>query len=584
MCNPVECFGTLPKFFTIMSRRKVSTRGGSSTTDSSGRGSYPNPRTRPATSTSGSSTRGGSAATSNPDEPDFSSLGLGTGISGRGINGAGANFGDDLRDAFNSLLGGDISSLKGFGALVNQLGNASNSAILQLLGMMVALERYGLTQSQATDWNKQLLDQMLNQILENEKRTYNESMRDEQRLYDNPQNQLARLMGSGISRDAAMQMLGEGQQPIQTEGTTPAQGFLPSEVSARNAEVAQQIAFGAMDAFSSLVDLGLSIPMALSQINASRAQTYMTEQQKSAYDAAAGAYSIISASDLPDKGSVFGSVLTTCDALTKLANSGNSAAASFIANGGIDQLKRTAPFSSPFLANLYRSERDSSDYAQRFSNEMKKMQAEIDLNNANKNVLSEQVTLIHEQVDEVRASAEYQRAATALARANEKLTGKQTEVAELTRIELELSNNLESAFQTTYIDGQSGLDLFTEKRLNDLYLDVKTLTKLRENEVWTKHADSILADYDNMISLYTLSAIYNNGAIATVEGSKDEVQDLLYFCKAADECGLFDYVHSLVEANTSDNIRSGGFGTTLPVTDAVKLYDNVVNPKKRKKR
>lgn len=166
-------------------------------------------------------------------------------------------------------------------------GGNSGDSLLDLLNSLGIDQDKGLTGGQRDDWNKQLLDTLINYALEKDKRGYNEQLRDEQRLYDTPTNQLARLMGAGISRDAALQLLGQGNEPIQTEGAQTPEGLAPSESRANEMQANLAPLNATLDvigAVSSLVGLGFSIPQAISQANILRTQAYMSQQQRVAFD------------------------------------------------------------------------------------------------------------------------------------------------------------------------------------------------------------------------------------------------------------------------------------------------------------
>lgn len=92
---------------------------------------------------------------------------------------------DDWKDILNKASSGDfanwLSSL-GFG------GKDPNDAWTQ-------------------DFNAYLMQQMVEYYKQLEARGYNQQLLQDQRIYDSPTNQLSRIMGAGISRDAAIQML-----------------------------------------------------------------------------------------------------------------------------------------------------------------------------------------------------------------------------------------------------------------------------------------------------------------------------------------------------------------------------------------
>lgn len=139
----------------------------------------------------------------------------------------------------------------------------------------------GLSPSQIKDWNKQLLETLLQYQLTKEGRQYNEGLRDEQRIYDDPANQLARLTGAGIGRDTAISMLSGAQQPISAEPSSVSPGIPASQSAANAMETALaplNTLFSAASAVGGLVSLGVSIPQAVEQTKALRAQNVMTSE------------------------------------------------------------------------------------------------------------------------------------------------------------------------------------------------------------------------------------------------------------------------------------------------------------------
>lgn len=495
----------------------------------------------------------------------------------------------------NPYILGLLNQNKNEGDFKANFGNilarfSGNSDISQLLNALGVNNDKDMSNAAAEDWNKQLLETLLNYYLTQENRSYNESLRDEQRLYDNPQNQLARFMGAGISRDAAIQLLsgaGSGSgagvpysDPIASQGLAPSESAL-NDVNAKS-NLANTV-FNGVQAFSSLVSLGMSVPQAFSQVQMMSAQAYLTTKQKEAYDAASGAYNVISSAGIDATSDVFGSVANTSKTIEALAKNGNEAAISFMQSGGLNSLRQTAPYSSPFLSQLYRNEVDSQNFSREFENRMRLMDADVDLRQAQKDQIGEQIKLIAPQIEQLESSAEYQRAAANLARANEKLTGQKVNTERQQTRMLELQNILEEGFQSATVGDQSGVDLFSQYRVNELYSKVKVLSNLNDKDAWNKQAESIVKNYDNLIASYKLAKLYADGEINAVTTAGQSTKDLLFFCSAAENCGYFDYVRSLAESETAGSVSSQYYGGSVPVESAKDALDVISNPKKRKK-
>ena len=179
----------------------------------------------------------------------------------------------------------DITS--NFSDILARLAGSSDDSILQLLQSLGINQEAALEGPQRDDWNKQLLDTLLNYSLTLENRNYNESMRDEQRIYDSPTNQLARLLGAGISRDAAIQMLSGGSQPIQSDVASASEGIPASQSKLNGIQAALapvQTAFDAISAVGGLVSLGFSISQAVQQTRALKYGNFMNQQQQNAFN------------------------------------------------------------------------------------------------------------------------------------------------------------------------------------------------------------------------------------------------------------------------------------------------------------
>lgn len=195
------------------------------------------------------------------------------------------NFDPSIRGARDPQELNPINS--NFADILGRLTAGSDDSILQLLRALGIQQEKGLDGSQRDDWNQQLLNTLINFLLTEDNRKYNESMRDEQRIYDSPTNQLARLMGAGVSRDAAIQMLSGGSQPIQSDAPSASEGIASSQskLNGINSVLAPiQTALDAISAVGGLVSLGFGIPQAIQQTRALKYGNFMNQQQQNAYN------------------------------------------------------------------------------------------------------------------------------------------------------------------------------------------------------------------------------------------------------------------------------------------------------------
>ena len=255
----------------------------------------------------------------------------------------------------------DITS--NYSDILARLAGSSDNSILQLLQSLGINQDAGLTVKQRDDWNKQLLDTLINYQLTQENRSYNESMRDEQRLYDTPLNQLARLMGAGVSRDAAIQMLSGGSQPIQSDVAVGAEGIAPSESAANGIQAAlapAQLAIDAIGSVGSLISLGFSIPQAIQQTKFLKNQNLLTQKQLRSYDSASSAFSVLNSIGASKE--AFGSAGAAIKFISSAAQKGNIQAQRFMSTPEFATLSEEGYFTSRALSQLYQNERSHESY------------------------------------------------------------------------------------------------------------------------------------------------------------------------------------------------------------------------------
>lgn len=185
--------------------------------------------------------------------------------------------------------------------LLNQFGNSGDSDVLRLLNELGIGGFAKMNPDEGADWNKQLLNTMLQQMLEEDARKYNEGRTADQRLYDSPTNMLARLMGAGISRDAAIQMLsgsgGSGSGSVfPGDAASASEGLSPSETRKNSVDANVAIAntvFGGLSSVVGLAGLGFTIPQAIQQTKAFAIQNSVNQralQGLQATDAVLGAF------------------------------------------------------------------------------------------------------------------------------------------------------------------------------------------------------------------------------------------------------------------------------------------------------
>lgn len=198
--------------------------------------------------------------------------------SASGTNRHGVVIGDSLKPSGSSL-----NRDSDWRNILSKLGSGSDlTRLLAELG----IGGFDPKDAQIGDWNSELLKQILQYYITQEQRQYDKSLQSDQRLYDAPTNMLARLMGAGISRDAAIQMLSGGSGGSGASvpyGITGNQaGLIPESQSFANDMQAKtaiaNTVFSGIGALSGLVSLGFSIPQAIQQVNALGMQNFMSQK------------------------------------------------------------------------------------------------------------------------------------------------------------------------------------------------------------------------------------------------------------------------------------------------------------------
>ena len=135
-----------------------------------------------------------------------------------------------------------------------------------------------------------LFNNLLSYQTTQEQREYDYKMLNESRQYNNPTNELARYMGAGISRDAALQMLSGSAGNIGSGGGTaaavqgPAAGAGAAALNSSNAHdnLVNQ-AFNGIQMIANLVGQGLSIAQGVEQVKGMQMQNTFTQGQLAAY-------------------------------------------------------------------------------------------------------------------------------------------------------------------------------------------------------------------------------------------------------------------------------------------------------------
>lgn len=448
--------------------------------------------------------------------------------------------------------------------------NAGSNEFLSLLSSLGIEQEKGLTGSQRDDWNKQLLDTQLNYQLELEKRGYNEKMRDEQRIYDSPTNMLARLMGAGISRDAAIQLLSGagGSQPIQTEGAVAGAGLSASESARNGLESKLGIAnavFNGVSAFSSLVGLGFSIPQALYQTQVLKGQAFLSNKDIKAIQSTDQAFAILNS--IGAGADAFGSASAAISSIQDAANNGNSQAAAFIQEGGIDAIRGNANLASQRFKSLGSSEKGYEYESGRYIREMKKLEAETTLANVNVKLVAQEILNSQETYQKIIAETDFIDKQSDLIDAQAKVYEKQAELLDkqskhedakilLTKaqeLRQTLENNPIQALQTAtadrleYANGEqrvvsrTGLEWMTFDALDHLISDAQLASKTTNPEYIKACYMRMFSDANTLAMANALEALKLKSGMEFFTKYSEQAQ--LY--TALEKCGVYEYLNAI---------------------------------------
>lgn len=177
----------------------------------------------------------------------------------------------------------------GFKNLINS-GAFNNFDLPTLLGLTGFLNGYHDSDFQSTERNDALFSYLLQLISTNDQRSFDLKQLQDQRNYDSPLSQLARLTGAGIGRDQAIQILqgangagvaGSGAG-ITAPGTSGVSGTMQQQAVANGIAGYQAL----VGSFAQLLQTGVSIDTAINQNRILAAQAAMSESTLQGYTSA----------------------------------------------------------------------------------------------------------------------------------------------------------------------------------------------------------------------------------------------------------------------------------------------------------
>lgn len=461
------------------------------------------------------------------------------------------------RFAGNALDNGSLGAL------------GSSDPLLQLLQMMLANPAVAGTYDD--DISKQLYEMMLKLWTTNEQRQYDQGVLQEQRNYDSPTNQLARLMGAGISRDAAIQMLQGGQDPALVGSGS--QAALPEHQSPLDQSLGiANTALSAISAFTGLVSLGFSVPQALFQADFLRNQGSLLSSQVKAFETAGDAFEILSAAGAGVES--IGSVASATSAISNLAKNGNQDAAQFIANGGLKSMRKNAAFVSKAFSALSRSEQDADRYGREYIANVEKIESETRLNNVRNEEIAQEIQNAKADYDRILSDTDFIRANTIAVRALTRKTnkevqvlGKQEKFIEAQTENLGYENQEYAALFGASADGKSYLDWRTTSAMDNLIRDARLASKTKGEPYVQAIYDRMFAEEESIQAALSLKKLQMDAGSMFAKSHPKEFE--LY--QGFSACGVYDYMEMRIKSQSSahggNQIWSGSLDLGTPELD-----------------
>lgn len=449
--------------------------------------------------------------------------------------------------------------------LVQLLGgqNSDLASLLQRLGITTGNMNAGEIQ----DWNKQIMDTLLKYGITQEQRDYDKSVLQEQRLYDSPLNQLARLMGAGLSRDAALQLLGSGGSGGSGGSALIGSGenaqlpasAIPATQSDLNAlqgklGIANTV-FSGISALSGLVGLGFSIPQAIQSVKALGMQNVLSQKALVGLQSADAVLSAL-------EGAVETGVLSTkdidgfsnaTDALNYINDHKDTKAFAPLFQSGAFANVYGSKLGREMFANAWKDVRSSKDNgtildeyirSQKLSNSLQKV--EIDKAGAELAKLGADTEAVYQNMYEslkrcaaIDADIRVKDASGKWIQVQTKWFGKR-QSAEISQIEAQIENlNTQTAYnKDLYEVNHAGIPVLKQKYLDELELAAYKAHTLNSDDARKEFWQSWALEAENAHKLaYMKNCFYDaTGDFATNN------PNLWYLCVGLNSAHAFDAV------------------------------------------
>lgn len=183
----------------------------------------------------------------------------------------------------------DVASL--FSSFLNSSG-MTNIDLSSLGGLASILQQYLINKDlHSAERNDLFLQYILQWLNNNDQRAFDLKQLQDSRLYNSPTNELARMLGAGISRDAAIQMLSGSAGNVS--GVAGSMGAAAPSMPATSGTMdlqQKQFAVGTVQSavamLGQLIDSGLSLAQGVESVKAMQGANFFSQAQMQGFSSA----------------------------------------------------------------------------------------------------------------------------------------------------------------------------------------------------------------------------------------------------------------------------------------------------------
>lgn len=444
-------------------------------------------------------------------------------------------------------------------SLASRMANLGNTDLLNMLRLL--LTAWSIDSSEfGIDQQNKYIDMLLNQHEKKEDRQYSEDWRDNERDYNSAQSQLSRLMATGMSRDAAMKLIGAGGAGSGGSSAVPVTSTLPSGLGSSAIDYANMkindrnswanIVLQSFTTAANLVSAGFGINSSFAAAKNTMTSTKLLEQNSDAMMQSGSVMSTI-------QNAISQGYKPTSDDLSTLDNA-RSWLQSINATGSLGadiasaiQTLETNGSNNPFFAGAmntaFRDYHDTANVKRMNDANYDNLQGQITLQGVQKDLLLKQtdeldsvidknlaeVMLIHQNAAKVQKEMQQIDALIALTDSQKNATDTETERL---RQDIDMNQPKVDAYK------QSAADLADGYRKEILSLCNKWST-MAEEDVMRSMAETIRNDA--MAAQYL--ATFHNLSNSAMVGLHDANSALFDLCSVWRELGYSDIFACLAD-------------------------------------